>query len=365
MRDYDTDKPRRRKRAYGVALATGVAIVCVALLVITQKPNKAVSSPPPAKAAIVPQIADAKSESEVLFRGKSYPQVKRSMNLPFKGEVLSIVVNEGQAVKENDVLATYRLDREAMIQVHATLYPEVLLNLKKSLIDQKTNLDRIRTVDLKIKQLELERVQKELSDLSELFSKQLAQEEAVKNKERQVEALKREIIGLQDSAKQAEAGIEKTNEDLRYFEGKRKRDVGLLEWQTHRSYSDSSIPMDLAYLKAPIEGEVIYIAPEFRVKAETPAGFPAMTVAPMNNLVVRCRVHELDLVKLKTGDRGTVVFDAMPQKKYSCLVTRIPWVSRNPALEVPADYDIECTIENTDGQIKDGLTCNVKVSIVQ
>lgn len=365
MLDYDTNKPRRRKRAFGVALATGVAIVSVALLAITQKPNKAISSPPPAKAAIVPQIADAKSESEILFRGKSYPEVKRTTNLPFKGEVLSIAVNEGQAVKENQTLATYRLDREAMIQVHATLFPEMILNLKKSLVDQKTALEKLRTVDLKLKQMELERTQKELSDIKELFSKQLAQEEAVKNKERQVEGIKREIIGLQDSIKQTEAGIEKTNEDLRYYEGKRKRDVGLLEWQTQRSYADSSIPMDMAYLKAPIDGDVIFIAPEFRVRAEAPAGFPAMTVAPMNSLVVRCKVHELDLVKLKTGDRGTVTFDAMPQKKFPCTVTRIPWVSRNSALEVPADYDIECTIENADGQIKDGLTCNVKVSIVQ
>jgi len=365
MLDYDTDKPRSRKKAFGVLLASGVAIVSVALLVIAHKPDKAVSSPTPAKAALVPQIADAKSEAEILFRGKSYPLLKRTSVLPFKGEVLSIDVNEGQTVKENDVLASYKLDRESVNQVHATLYPETVLSLKKSLVDQKTNLDKLKTVDLKIKQLELDRVQKELADLRELLSKQLAGDEAVKNKERQLESVKREILGIQDSMKQAQAGIDKTNDDLRYYEGKRKRDVELLEWQTRRSYEDSSIPMDLAYLKSPIDGEVIYISPDFRVKAEPSAGFAAMTVAPMHSLVVRCKVHELDLVKLKTGDRGTVVFDAIPDKKYACVVTRIPWVSRNPALEVPADYDIECALDNTDGKIKDGLTCNVKISVAQ
>lgn len=365
MLGYDTDKPGRRKKAYGVLLASGVAIVSVALLVIAHKPDKAVSSPVPAKAALVPQIADAKSEAEILFRGKSYPLVKRTEALPFKGEVLSINVNEGQTVKENDVLASYKLDREAMMKVHATLYPEMVLNLKKSLVDQKTSLDKLRTVDLKIKQLELDRVQKELADLRELLAKQLAQDEAVKNKERQLESVKREILGIQDAVKQAEVGIERTNEDLRFYEGKRKRDLELLEWQTRRSYGDSTLPLDTAYLKAPIDGEVIYIAPDFQVKAEPQAGFPAMTIAPMNSLVVRCKVHELDLVKLKTGDHGTAVFDAIPDKKYSCTVTRIPWVSRNPALEVPADYDIECMLENPDSKIKDGLTCNVKVSIAQ
>ena len=85
MLEYDTDKPRSRKKAFGVLLATGVAIVSVALLVITHKPDKAVSSPTPAKAAIVPQIADAKSEAEILFRGKSYPLVKRNILMPYKG----------------------------------------------------------------------------------------------------------------------------------------------------------------------------------------------------------------------------------------------------------------------------------------
>ena len=105
---------------------------------------------------------------------------------------------------------------------------------------------------------------------------------------------------------------------------------------------------------------MVWISPEISVSSETAKGFHAMTLAPMNPILVRCKVHELDLVKLKTGDRGTIVFDAMPDKKYPCKVSRIPWTSRNAALEVPADYDIECLLENQDGKIKDGLTCNVQ-----
>jgi multidrug resistance efflux pump len=332
---------------------------------ITHEPKKAVSSPPPAKAAIVPPIADAKSEAEIIFRGKSYPLLKRSVTLPFKGEILTVDVKEGQTVKEGDVIASYRLDRESMMHVHTVLYPEIVLNLKKAAFDHKTNIEKMKTVDVRIKQIEIEKTQKELADLRELFAKQLAPEEAVKNKERQLEVSKKELQGIYDAIKQAEAGLDKTNEDLRFYEAKRKRDIELLEWQTKRSYSDSKLPMDSAFLTAPISGEVIWIAPELRVNAEPAAGFPAFTVAPMTSVVVRCKVHELDLVKLNPGDRGTVVFDAIPQKKYPCVVSRIPWISRNPALEVPADYDIECDLENPDGLIKDGLTCNVRVSITQ
>jgi multidrug resistance efflux pump len=365
MREEFSEKTRRRKKGYDVVPASGLAIVAVALLAFTHGPGKAVSSPTPTKAAIVPEMADAKSEAGIVFRGKSSPLMKRNVIIPYKGETVTLTAYEGQTVKENEVLASYKLDREAMNQVHATLYPEMILNLKKGLIDQRTNLDKLRTVDLKIKQLDLERVQKELADLRELLSKELTHNEAVKNKERQLESTQREIVGIQDAIKQAEASIEKTNEDLSYYEGKHKRDIELLEWQTQRSYSNSSEPLDMGYVKAPIDGKVIWISPDFRVKGETLAGFTAVTIAPMNSLVVRCKVHELDLVKLKSGDRGTVTFDAIPDKKYTCLVSRIPWLSRNPSLEVPADYDIECTIENPDAKIKEGLTCNVKVSIVK
>jgi len=342
-----------------------VAVVSLVLVVVTYEPKKAVSSPPPAKAAIVPPIADAKSEAEIIFRGKSYPLLKRTVVLPFKGEILSIDVKEGQNMNEGDLLASYKLDREAMMHVHAVLYPEMVLNLKKAAFDQKTTLEKMKTVDVKIKQIEIERTQKELADLRELFAKQMSQEEAVKNKERQLEVFKKELQGIEDAIKQTEKGLEKTNEDLRFYEAKRKRDVDLLEWQTKRSYSDSKLPMDSAFLKAPIGGQVIWIAPELRVNSEPAAGFPSFTIAPMGSVVVRCKVHELDLVKLNPGDRGTVVFDAIPQKKYPCTVSRIPWISRNPALEVPADYDIECDLDNPDGLIKDGLTCNVRVSITQ
>ncbi len=153
--------------------------------------------------------------------------------------------------------------------------------------------------------------------------------------------------------------------DLRFYEQKQKRDLDFLEWRTNRTYANSDIPMDQAFIKAPISGQLIWMAPELRVNAEIARGFPVMTIATMSPMVVRCKAHELELVKLKAGDRGSVNFDAIPDKTYPCKISRIPGLSRNPALEVPADYEIECVLENPDTQIKDGLSCNVKVSIAQ
>jgi len=346
-------------------LAGLVAIVSLGLVAVTQEPKKAVSSPAPAKAAIVPQIADAKSEAEILFRGKSFAALKRRVVFPYTGEISEFEAKEGQTVTKDQKLVTYKLDRVSMMQVHGVLYPEAVMGLKKALYDQRISLDKLQNVSRPIKKMEQQRVEKELADLRQLQAKDLAPAEAVQNKTRQLEAVKKEILEVDDSIKQLEESLRKTREDLRFAEDKHKRELELLEWQTNRSYSESNIPLDIAYLVAPMDGHIIWVAPDLRISSEPAKGTPALTVATPSPVVIRCKVHELDLVKLKTGDRGTVTFDATPEKKYACKISKIPWVSRNPALEVPADYDIECLLDVPDGRIKEGLTCNVKVSITQ
>ena len=92
-------------RGLGVTLAVLVAVGSLALVAITQEPKKAVSSPMPAKAAIVPQIADAKSELEIHLRGKSFSIFKRPIVMYLGGVVKEVKVTEGQKGKAGDILA--------------------------------------------------------------------------------------------------------------------------------------------------------------------------------------------------------------------------------------------------------------------
>ncbi|MCA1961297.1 MAG: efflux RND transporter periplasmic adaptor subunit [Desulfomonile sp.] len=358
-----TEKRVRHVKAYGIALACLIAVGSIVLTTLTHEPKPAVSGPVPARAAIVPQLADAKSEAEVLFRGKAFAEFKRDVTMRFPAEINEILVTEGQKVKQGQVLASYTLDRSAMMQVHNTLFPETVLRFQQTLYEQELALERLTGVSLDLKKLRLQRLQKELVDLEQLQNKNMVHLDAIKNKQREVEAIQKEMEEIENTIKQTTGAIEKTRENLRHYEERQKRAIDLLEWQNSRSYSDSSIPLDKGFLKSPVDGQVVWISPMLRVKAEVPSGFHAITVAPMDEVVVRCKVHELDLVKLKPGDRGSVTFDAFPEKPYECKVSRIPWVSRNTALEAPADYEIECVLENPDAGLKEGLTCNVKVTI--
>jgi multidrug resistance efflux pump len=365
MPEFNTERSGRRTRVAGVLLAIFVAVASLALVALTHEPKRADSSPAPAKAAIVPQIADAKSEAEIIFRGKSFPTLKRNVLVQLKGSIQDINIVEGQPVQKDQVLASYKLEREPLNHVYRVLYSDQVLNLKKSLTDQIVNLEKHTEIVLPQRKIDLQRAEKDLSDSKELLAKGLGAPYPVELKEQAVQSTKKGIQDLNETIKQIEQGITRTKEDIRFYEANHKRTIEILEWQTQRSYSDPALPVDIAYLKAPIAGQVIWMNPDLQVKAELNPGFHAMTVAPMDAMVVRCKVHELDLVRLQMGDKGTVTFDAIPEKKYQCKISRIPWVSRNPALEVPADYDIECVLEDADSRLKDGLTCNVKVTIRQ
>lgn len=366
MPEFDTSSPKRRTKVYGVLLAAVVAAGSLTLAALTQQPKSAVSSPGPAKAAIVPQIAESKSEAEILIRGKSFAPLNRRIPMPYSGEILEIHVKEGQAVNEDQVLVTYRLDRESMKQIEVLLFPAQILNLKSEIYRLETTLSKLREASLPLKEMSLSRVTKVHRDTKELVSKGLAERDALKLKADEVKAAEKGVFEVKESIRENEATLAKAKRDLKFREADRERELNLLEWNTKRPYGkDSKLPQDIAYLKAPIAGYVVWLAPNLRVRAEPPRGFQALSVAPLESMVVRCKVHELDLVKLKAGDKGTVTFDAIPEKQYSCKLTRIPFISRNPSLEVPADYEIEAALQNPEVRIRDGMTCNVKVSVKQ
>lgn len=354
-------RSRSRSKTQGIILATLIAIVASVLVMATHAPKKAASKTSPA-AAIVPQIADVKTDAEIIFRGKSFPVYQRDVRIFFTGEITEIRVKEGDEVKEGDILATYNLDRAARIQVRNVLYPSAVQNLRESVLQTQVGIKKLEDIDLKLQEQSLDQALKNLEDAKALRGRGMASTDAVEKLEAAVFRAKKLIAGIKDSIDTKQSALDKLRKDLEFQEGRRKLDLDLLEWQAQRSFADEKIPLDRAFLKAPISGRVIWMHPDFAVSAELNRGFVAMKVAPMDGLLVRCKAHELELVKLREGDRATVIFDAVPDKEYPAKVARIPWISRNATLEVPADYTVEFALMNPDQRVKGGMTCSAKVS---
>ncbi len=358
-------KTSQRVKALGVILATVVAIGSLVLVALTQPPKKAQSSPAPADAAIVPQVADVKSEAEILLRGKSYAASRRNVLMRYHGVIDEIRVKPGDLVKKDQILASYTIDPGSERKLQSQLDDSDLRNRQLDIEHREIELRELIEVHLPLIELKCARVREELENLVELQQKGMAHESAVQAMEDRIKAVCAEVETREQDIEKAKQKLEQTKEQYKKKLQDFKEFRDFLEWRAGRSYTNSDLPISKAFLRSPIEGRVMYFHHLFSEGNRMKSGSHCITVSPTGDMVIRCKVHELDLVKLRQGTKGTVVFDALPEKKFVCRVSIIPWVSRNPALEVPADYDIECTLEDMDMDLKEGLTCNVKVSVTQ
>ncbi len=117
--------------------------------------------------------------------------------------------------------------------------------------------------------------------------------------------------------------------------------------------------LDKAALVAPFDGIVSAI--NFGV-GDTASG-AAVSLVNMSNLQVKVSIAEVDLPKLKVGDKAQITLDALPGKTYTATVSAI-----SPAGTVTqgvVNYPVVLTITNVDSAIKPGMTANAAVVVDQ
>lgn len=129
--------------------------------------------------------------------------------------------------------------------------------------------------------------------------------------------------------------------------------------QDRLRYTKISAPLDGTVIQRNIEaGEVV--TPGVQSTFE---GKPLLTVADLSTLVVKVDLNQIDVAKVSAGQEATVTVDALPGKTYQGKVTRIaPASVRLQGREVDV-FPIEVELSAGDGQIKPGMTADVRIRI--
>lgn len=135
--------------------------------------------------------------------------------------------------------------------------------------------------------------------------------------------------------------------------------VSLGAAQDRLRYTKVSAPLDGTVIQRNIEpGEVV--TPGVQSTFE---GKPLLTVADLSTLVVKVDLNQIDVAKVTLGQVATVTVDALPGKSYQGKVTRIaPASERLPGREVDV-FPIEVELAAGDGQIKPGMTADVRIRV--
>lgn len=289
-------------------------------------------SPAPLSAQAPPATgSEAKPARDIILTGKLVCSLKRAVIVPFHGVITALLVQAGQRVAKNAVLARYRFLPESVVGIQARLFPATLKELE------------LTQTKLVAKRNELE---KKREGLRHLAQKKLASQQSLDQIEAELRLNADEMKQLAERLAQQRQLHE---DDLILL----KKQLGSLEGIKHTPSGGK--------LAAPINGNVVWINPDIRPDAEVKPGDTAFMIGNLDTMIVKTQVHELEAMRLQPGDQAEVSVVSLPEKKFTATLSRISWSSVNIGTDQPAFFEVEFSVSNPEHILKDGLRVTLKV----
>ena len=308
------------KNRWLAILGLGLALVGLAVLPVFAgaKPK----DEPPAPPASPPG-------SEIIITGKVFASLKRRVDLPFKGLITSVAVRSGQKVEAGEILARYRLAPEALLAIQERLSPP-----------------RISEAEVK------------LAETERTFT-------SLKSKQQEITALSQRQLAPPQSLRQIDRDVQLVNQERRALRERLQRDRQLAQQdqavlQEHlgAAVAPGHLPRE-AVLKAPLDGYVLRVSPDFQTGAELAPTPAVMLVGVMDPMLLLAQAFEIEALQIKEGQTAEVTLESLPGKKFEARVNRISWSSLTPGLEQPSYYEVELTVPNPHLLLKEGLKARI------
>jgi HlyD family secretion protein len=274
-----------------------------------------------------------------------------------QGRIIELPVQEGQNVKQGDLLA--RLDnddyrqqvsvdkatvgtREAELELAvAGSRVQEIQAAKQTLIDARA--------DMELKRSEFRRRQA-------LFAEQGVSREDLDN--------------AASNLKRAQATYERSKQTYdQIVEGTRKEEIAVR--RANLAFSREALQMSrvkLAYtvLSAPVSGVVLVRQAELGEVVS--AGTPVVTIADVDHLWMRGYLNETDLAHVKWGQSATVRTDTYPEKAYQGRVSFIssqaeftPKSVETHKERVTLVYRIKIDLDNPNHELKPGMPADAVI----
>lgn len=92
-------------------------------------------------------------------------------------------------------------------------------------------------------------------------------------------------------------------------------------------------------------------------------GKALLTVSDLSTLLVKVDLNQIDVAKVKVGQKVSVTLDALPGKSYGATITKVAPASITPKDKQVDVFPVEATLLKADPQIKPGMTADVRIHI--
>jgi len=259
---------------------------------------------------------------KVTESGTVEPVTSLNVKSELAGKVIKLFVEEGDKVKTGQKLVLIQPQPEEAQQVAQT------------------------KASIKSKNLDLEEAERNLKRMETLYEKGFIAEQEVEDARKQYENSK---IQLQLAKKQLWVVLGgEENVDIENF----NLDLEGVENITLKSTINGMITSINVE-----EGEMITSG----TQALGGGGTGIMTVADLNEMIVKANINEVDVGKLQKGQKVKIGFDAIRGKVYQGKVKRIsPSGTEEANLVI---YPVEVEILDSDARIRPGMTADLDIII--
>jgi HlyD family secretion protein len=234
--------------------------------------------------------------------GKVYPEVEVKISPDVSGEVVELMVAEGDSVRRGQVLARIYAD---------------ILNSQRDQVAAGVNQQKAQvsnsTAQLGALKATLDQTETQYNRQKKLFEEKVISKSEFEQAEQAYRSAKANYIAATEGIKSAQAGVASVQAQLKRAD----KDI---------SRTIITSPMDgVISLMAIKKGERV-AGNSFNVGTEM------MRVADMRSIEVRVDVGENDIPKVKLGDTAIVEVDAYSNRKFKGLVYKIANPTTNSSL---------------------------------
>lgn len=273
------------KKVYWI-IGIGIVLIIAVIVYKTLQGSKPTE-------VIIEKAAKRNIIEVVSANGKIQPETELKITSDVSGEIVDMLVKEGDQVKKGQLLCRIKPD----------IYVSNMERVSASVNSTKANLKT------SIAQLEQAKANLANAEASFARNKKLFDQNAISQQEfdaskAQFEAAKANVDGLQENIKASEFNVKGMEASLR----------------------EASTNLDKTYIYAPVDGTVSKLNVEKgeRVVGVTGLqGTEILRLANLNEMEVSIEVNENDIIRVHKNDTALIEVDAYMDKKFKGIVTEI------------------------------------------
>lgn len=306
-------KAKKSKKKLIIFGGLGVLLVIVILLVVLGGNKEEIIS-------VQTEKVEKRTITQVVSAtGKINPEFQVKITAEATGEIVSLLVREGDNVRRGQLL----------LRIKPDIYEAQKNSAEARLAQTKANLSSTKA--------QLEKVDAEYKRVQGLFQKGLASDSEIET----AKSTYLQTLGAYESqvslVAQSEAALQEANETL-----------------------------NKTYIYAPMNGTVSKLNVELaeRVIGSVFQGTELLTVADLSQMEATVDVDENDVVLVSIGDTAKIKVDAFGDKTFKGVVTQIGNSAIATGLgtqDEVVNFEVEIKLVNPDDKIRPGMSCDADI----